>query len=146
MNKKGITLTSLVITIIVMLILIGVTSIEILQNAARQKILTNMLLIQTKAKIITEKVSFNNDTSIYVGTPLNGNATIANGTLTNSELNNEPVYILTQNALNSIGLSSITLNTNDVYLVNYKDDEVIYTNGVKLKDGRTVYKLSEINE
>ena len=110
MNKHGITLTVLAITIIIMLILLGVggsMALELLREGNQQKFVTNMLLIQTKVKIIMENAAFNGDTSNYVGTKLKDRAdkqTIANGTLTAAELEKDTIYVFDEITLESIGL------------------------------------------
>lgn len=60
-KQNGITLISLTITIIVMLIIAGITinfSMDLVRKAKLQDLKTNMLLIQAKAKEYVEEVSF----------------------------------------------------------------------------------------
>ena len=60
-NNKGITMIALTITIIVMIILAGITidyGMGVLQNVKLQDLRTNMLLIQAKAKEYVEEVNF----------------------------------------------------------------------------------------
>lgn len=62
-NNKGITLTALTITIIVLLILASITiysGIESIQKAELESLKTNMLLIKAKAKEYVEQASFKN--------------------------------------------------------------------------------------
>ena len=70
--EKGITIIALVITIILMLILAGVTvrfSTDAIKKANLEDIKTDMISIKTKAKIITEKYNFK-DIESLVGSPI----------------------------------------------------------------------------
>ena len=60
-NQKGITLIALTITIIVMLIIASITiyaGIDLVKQAKLQDLVTNMLLVQVKAKEYLEEVKF----------------------------------------------------------------------------------------
>lgn len=60
-NKKGITLISLVVTIVLLVILAGIALMggkEILEKAKLEELKTNMLLIQAKAKEYVEEATF----------------------------------------------------------------------------------------
>ena len=69
--EKGITLVVLVITIVVMLILVGVTinfSTDAIKKANLEDIKTNMISIKTRAKIITEQYNFKDIDSLVGST------------------------------------------------------------------------------
>ena len=151
MNKKerGITLISLIITILVIIILIGATIVGsgILDTANIQSIASDMLLIQTKVKIINEKVGFNGDTSLYVGQKLRSHpnkAEIAGNALTADEIEKDTLYIYDRQTLDSIGLEGIKLGNNQVYIVDYENGEIFWPDGVKNDKGEKLYKLSQI--
>ena len=150
MNKKGITLISLVVTIIVMVILLSVggsVSLQLIRKGKEQSLVTDMLLIQTKVKIIMERANFNSDTSIYIGIKLKDNenkTNIAGEALTSEELEKDSIYIYDETTLVSIGLSSIDLNSGDVFLVDYSNSDIIFPKGCKREDGSTFYRLSQI--
>ncbi len=152
--NKGISLISLVITIIIMAILSGVTifTSNIIENARFQKIFANMQLIKTKVNIIHEKVLFEGEeskTKYYVGLCLkeqSNKAQLAGNSLTAEELEDENYYIYNQAVLNSIGLNSIKLKLEEIYIVNYNTLDIIYPNSCKDMDGNTVYRLSEMME
>ena len=64
-NQKGITIVSLVITIVILLIIGGVTvtvGTSVIKQATLKTVNTNMMLIQAKAKTIAEQAKFNNNT------------------------------------------------------------------------------------
>ncbi len=149
MNQKGITLISLIITIIVMAILVGVTvtTMNLIENAERQKVISEMILIKNEAIKIREKYNFNGDASAFAGLKLSEQANkseIAGNALTSSELNEETYYIYNQETLNGMNLEGIILDSEQVYIVNYADGDVIKPEGIKNYSGDIVYRLSEI--
>ncbi len=151
MNKsqKGITIVSLVITIVVLIIIAGITvytGTGIIKQATLQTIHTNMMLIQAKTKTIAEQAKFNNDTSGYKGIMVND----ISGDENIDKLKNDGIiedgskyYMLTEADLKDMGLDKI--NIDEGYIVNYDTEEIIYVKGVK-KDGNTYYKLSQLKE
>ena len=159
MNKKGITLVSLIITIIILMILLAITgtiSMEALRNSNRQKVLTNMLLIKTKVDIIKEQATFldsqiSDTNSIYY---VNGNAhpitqaeknsIMANSLLVEADFANAPyIFVYNQTTLSNLGLEMIKIGSGETYLVDYSNGDVIYPKGIQNSDGTIFYKLSE---
>lgn len=126
-NNRGITIISLLITIIVLLILSGITIAvsNIIEKAEKQQITTDMLLIQTKVKILMEKVSFNGDTETYYIGNRHDSGDFAG------------LYEYDRATLDSIGLEGIKLRDNK-YLVDYQTGDITY------QKGETVLKLSEL--
>lgn len=143
---SGITLTTLVITIIVLAIISSVTvytGTEIIKSTNLQNINTNMMLIQAKTKTISEQAKFNKDTSNYKGTKLaeiSGNEKVEELISNNIIEDTQKSYLLSQSDLNEMGLEKIKVD--DGYIVNYETNEIIYVKGFEVKD-RTYYKLSE---
>ena len=150
MNKRGITLIALTITIVILIILVGVggtVSVRLIRKGKEQSLVSDMLQIQAKVKIIMERVAFNGDTSIYIGTKLKdaGNKVeIAGLSLTTQELEKDSIYIYDKDTLASIGLDSIKLSSQEVFLVDYSNADIIFPKGCKREDGSTFYRLSEI--
>lgn len=149
MNKssKGITIVSLVLTIIILMIITSVTvytGTNVIKQVSLQNINTDMMLIQAKTKTIAEQAKFNKDNSNYKGTPLIN-------ILDNKKIDKlvdegivediTKYYFLSKEDLNSMGLEKIDIA--DGYLVNYENEEIIYVKGFK-KDDNTYYKLSDI--
>ena len=66
-KENGITIVTLIITIVVMLILAGaiMATSNIVEEANRQRVATSMIMIQTKVKVIKEKADFSGDSSYY---------------------------------------------------------------------------------
>lgn len=147
-NEKGITLTILVVTIIVMLILAGVImsiNMNLNKEADLKEIVSNMELIRSAASIyrdkyIDETVTTEGDDGVkiytisdkFIGTKTNINNTSTDTMYkllsysNKSMLGDEPYYWfeLSQDDLNTLGID-ITLN-NDKYFVNYKTLSVAY--------------------
>lgn len=145
-NEKGITIVSLVVTIIVLAILAAVTvnaSDSILKQVKLQNINTNMMLIQAKVKTISEQANFNKDTSVYKGyvvQDVSGNKNIQklvdNGVIDDTS----KYYVLWQEQLDDMGLEKIDVENG--YIVNYDTQEIIYVKGFE-HNGTTYYKLSD---
>lgn len=63
-NKSGVTITVLVITIIVMMIIFGITystSLDLLKNSQRNKMKTMLYMVQSRAEILLDSFMFEND-------------------------------------------------------------------------------------
>ena len=150
MKNKGITLVSLIITIVVLLILAFSSvaiSTNILSYTQFQTIRTNMLQIQAKAKMAEEKAGFQKDENLLVGTKIEeptDNSKIQ--ILFDKQIikTDEEYYMLSKQDLEKWDL--IDIHIEDGYLVNYKTDEVIYVKGVKGKQDKIYYKLTDMME
>lgn len=144
-NKKGITIIALVITVIIMLILVGVTikvGTNSIDEAEKEDIITNMISIKTRAKIVKDQFNFK-DISSLVGTKFTDDTkyekTNLNHAIPEEQKNN--CYIWTQEDLNNQGLASINSDESKFYVVYYGDNntEVYYSIGV---DGK--YSLTDL--
>lgn len=136
--EKGITLVALVITVILMMILVGVTihfSTDAIQKANLEDIKTDMISIKTRAKIVAEQYNFK-DIESLVGSPITDTEAQKLG-LTNSD----KILKWSSNDLSSQNLSSID---GDKYVVLYNledpnECEVYYLDGYEGK-----YSLTEL--
>lgn len=162
-NNKGITLIILVVTIIVLLILAGVTitaGTESIKKAKLETLRTNMLLIRAKGKEYCEEANFRIGTN---NPPTEEDLKKGTDYLTNEKQLNSaqsselPVsgetfdYIakLEEEDLKRIGLNEVanSSNTGTFYIgFNIKDNQVeVYNSiGYKSTNGTTYYKLSDI--
>lgn len=148
-NIKGITLVSLVITIIILMLITSVTvytGTNVIKQVTLQNVNTDMMLIKAKVKTMEEQAKFNKDNSNYKGTPLidvHDNKKIDK--LVDEEIVEDitKYYLLSKEDLNSMGLEKIDIA--DGYLVNYESEEIIYVRGLK-KDDNMYYKLSNIKD
>ena len=116
-----------------------------------ETIKTNMLLIEGKTKIVTEKVRIKEKDATYVGTKIEKetenekiNKLQEKGII---DLNEKDVnyYILEQLHLEQLGLANIELEEG-MYIVEYTTNEIIYSEGIEIDDNIKVYKLSQIEE
>ena len=133
-NNKGITLIGLVITVVI-LVIISVVTISISTNIADlaefETIETNLLLIQSKTKVMADKKAIGEITEEdLLGTKQNS------GTY-------EGWYLLSQANLDEMGLKQA--KADDEYYVNYENDDIAYGIGIEYK-GVKYYKLSEIKK
>ena len=140
-KENGITLVMLIITIIIMLILTGITfytGSNLLKKTRLQTIMTNMLLIEAKAQTIKDRVEFTKNEGELYGTLVEepNDSEIASG------VTEGKWYKWDQNTFNLTGLTGI--DSDMVYYVNYETMEVIYRDGYTYSDGNIYYKLSDI--
>lgn len=148
-NQKGITIITLVITVILLIIITSVTvytGTSVIKQAQLQTISTNMMLIQVKIKTIAEQAKFNKDTSNYKGilvSEVSGNSKIDK--LVNDKIIDDVAksYILSKEDLSSMGLEKIDID--DGYVVNYETSEIIYVKGFE-NEGNIYYKLSDLKK
>lgn len=140
-RNKGITLISLIITIIIMLILAGITlygSKNLINEAKIEEVKTNMLLIEAKAREYVEEVNFKmgpqKDATkkaeaiqeVYitkVGLVAANDASLAISVPTDSGIDLSKCYAVTETALNNMGLNKIELQDGEYYLIKFNEEE-----------------------
>ena len=122
--ERGITLVALVMTVILMLILVGVSihfGGNAIEKAKLEDIKTDMISIKTKAKIIKEEYEFKDIDSLVGSTISNEEAQKIGVT------NNDKILKCISSDLNGQGLSTIE---GDKYVVDYNDNcEIYYLEG-----------------
>lgn len=151
MNNKGITMATLVITIIVMLILAGVTitgSYSLIKKAQLENLKTNMLLIQAKTKTALEEYNFSKDESKLIGVQIQEIDTDKISKLQKAGENySSDWYCLNQEELNNMNLSDVKLPENEYFFVKYnKEDltvEILYTQGFT-ENNKIKYTLTQL--
>lgn len=164
-RNKGITLITLVITIVVLLIIAGIavySGKETIKKAKLEELKTNMLLIQAKAKEYVENANFKLGTKIdevqenerddrisKAKEELKGNEIQKSDidiTISDKEGKYIYYYKLTEDQLKEIGLSDVKSNTQDgEYMVEYDLEkaqvEIYNTKGYEGK-----YSLTDIEK
>ena len=170
-NKKGITLVVLVITIIVLLILAGITVYTgkgSIKEAKLEALKTNMLLIQTKAREYVENASFdlgvdpNNATAEMKEKAQNELSGADKGRLVSEDdsikdelvdigislddIKNGKVYILETENLKNMGINDVESNATEgwyviVYNIEDTSAEIYNTMGYNGK-----YSLTELEQ
>lgn len=155
-KNNGVTLLALVITIVVLLIIAGITVYEgkeTINRAKLEELRTNMLLIQAKSKEYVEESNFKIGKStdetkiaeirkaIY---ETEAKLEPATGISTSSEIPVSECYKVTAEAMKQWGLDKVELKNKEYYLIKFDDSnatvEVYNTLGY---NGR--YSLTEID-
>ena len=147
MKNKGITLVTLSITIIVIMILAGVTitiGYDVVEKANFENLKTNMLLIQAKTKVALEDYNFSKDETKLIGTKVEEENTNIVEKLNKAGINVlDDWYYLEQSDLDNMNLSDVKAEKGEYFLVKYDkktlDVEILYTNGF---DGK--YTLTDM--
>lgn len=123
-------------------------AINRIQSSNNEDIVTNMLIIQGKIKVINGDVKVGNSEKQLIGTKIsdvqdeNIRNTVKNIGITEDSF--QEYYTLNRENFETMQISDDLKNVNDgEYVVNYKECEVIYIKGIN-KDGTVKYKLSDI--
>ena len=154
-NQKGITLVALTITIIVMIIIASITTYAgsgLIKQAKLQDLVTNMLLMQVKAKEGAEEAKFQKVKDleeaaaqfIIIGTKVAGSGISELEEKVSQILGTtENCYYFTQEDLQSMGLKDLTVSDYGYFVAVYDIDnikaEIINTKGYNGK-----YKLEDL--
>ena len=139
------------IILIIIAIVVAVGSYLRKQYGVEQTkdIKTDMLLVQGKIKILSEKVKIKEKGVKYIGTKLEdvkGNEDIKlliEKKIIEIDAKDAKYYVLNNDDLKKLELENINLDEG-VYIVDYKTDEIIYSKGVVTEEGNILYKLSEM--
>lgn len=169
-ENKGITMVTLIITIIVLLIVAGISigaGNNVIKSSELENLKTNMLLIKVKGKESVENANFKLGTNFETATDQENRVTTAKAELKGEEItdssifdgnisidisednkNNIYYYKLTTQNLVEMGLSNVESNDNKGwYIIKYDiknvEVEVYNTQGIE-RDGKKYYSLSEL--
>lgn len=142
--------------ILFIILVIGIIIYGVLKYAKKEvdseqfeTIKTDMLLIEAKTSIVAQKVKIKEKGAKYIGNKIENdeNEDIKkleeNGIIELKKENN--YYILDDNNLDELELS-VRNQKQGNYIVEYNSNEIIYTSGIKDKDGNILYKLSDIEK
>ena len=142
--------------IIFIILVIGIIIYGVLKYAKKEvdseqfeTIKTDMLLIEAKTSIVAQKVKIKEKNAKYIGNKIENdeNEDIKkleeHGIIELKKENN--YYILDDNNLDELELS-VRNQKQGNYIVEYNSNEIIYTSGIKDKDGNILYKLSDIEK
>ena len=145
-KEKGITLVALVITVMVMLIIASITiysGTNVIKEAKKEDIKTNMLLLQAEMKNYVEKARFENK---KIEDVLANGITIEETTLNieQAEVINEKQFYKITTPMSEFGLEKLN---KDLYLISIDIDkinvDVYFVSGI-LDGENTVHLLSEM--
>lgn len=145
-ENKGITLIALTITIVILLIIAGITitgSITGVDESKTNKLLTELDMVQHAVLERYTKYSLTKDEDLLVGTQTSSLPSIGdnNWQIQSPSKPYEYYYTLVPEDLNMLGIT----NTEDTYIVNYSTGEV-YNNTTKTTvSGDILYKSATTN-
>ena len=174
-ENKGITMVTLVITIILLLILAGIsigTGNKVIKSSELENVKTNMLLIKAKGKEYVENANFKLGTNFEEATDketriatakgeLKGeeitessifdeNMNITKDTITNDNANYIYYYKLDKNNLTDMGISNVESNEKSGwYIIKYDIKNVaveVYNTAGFENEGTIYYSLSDIEK
>lgn len=166
-NNKGVTILALVITIILLLILAGVsvnTGFSVVKDVRVGRMLSNMALVQAKVEVIGEEYHFhNNDTDYLVGEEV-FRIDSATHQLENIKLSDEERNMIAQkaevseadlfnwewfkwdaNILEAQGLDKKMLDENEFFYVNYEHAEIVSSEGTSYDNTHYFYSITGLN-
>ena len=151
MNNRGITLMTLVITIIIMIILAGVTitgTYSLIKKSQLENLKTDMLLIQAKTKTALEEYNISKDETKLIGTKLEEADTEKVSKLNKAGITDiSNWYFLSQDDLNNMNLSDIRAKDGEYYFVKYDKEnlvvDILYTEGF-VENGITKFTLTQL--
>lgn len=162
-NNKGVTLFALIITIVLLVLLTGVslnTGFDVIKDVRIGRIISNMTLVKAKVETINEEYTFyNNDTDCLVGEGPYKINNLADMNMSDEELNliakenqvsraevlNWDWYKWNAGILESQGLDKDMLGDDEAFYVHYGSSEVVYSKGTSY-DGTNFYSMTGLNE
>ena len=121
------------------------------ENEKIETIKTDMLLVEAKIKMIEEEVNMKKKGVSYIGTKASEMEEdeeikkLVENKIIDLTSKKHNYYVLTQENLQELELTEVKLE-NGYYVVDYKTEEVILTEGVSDKEGNILYQLSDIKK
>ena len=152
-TRKNLAVTYIKIILVILIIAVGIYyGIKALSkgcnNEEYETIKTNMLLIQGKTEVIAQRVEIEEEGAEYIGTEIKEKQddakiqNLINNNVINLESEDNNYYCIDNANLEELGLEEVKVN--DYYVVDYKQNDVIYVDGIEDDAGNTVYKLSDM--
>lgn len=175
-RNKGVTLATLVITIVVLLILSGITinyGVSNIKRAKIQNIKTNMLLIEAKTKEYVENANYDlgikpNEATAEMkekaiselegegkGTKVTTSSSISTELnimgITSEEISNGNVYQISTTDLEKMGIKGVESSEKEgwyivVYDITNSNVKIYNTKGIKTNNNETEYCLDDIRD
>lgn len=154
-SRKSLLATYIKIIIVILLIAAGIYTVYRLAHksyneAEFETIKTDMLSIQVQTETVAQKVEIEERGAKYIGTKIDDKLedekvqNLINNNIIDVESKKSNLYCLDNSNLEELGLSNIKVDS--FYIVDYKQNEVIYVDGIQNSNGETVYKLSDMNK
>ena len=148
-SRKSLLATYIKIIIVILLIAAGIYAVYRLAHksyneAEFETIKTDMLSIQVQTETVAQKVEIKEKGAKYIGTKIDDKLedekvqNLINNNIIDVESKKSNLYCLDNSNLEELGLSNIKVDS--FYIVDYKQNEVIYVDGIQNSNGETVYK------
>ena len=153
MKKKSVLFTYIKIIIVIGILIAGVYFGLRIFNKEYDKetfetVKTNMLLIQAKTELIAQKKKIEEDDVKYIGTKISKKKddpkikNLIDNKIIDIESKKSNYYCIDNNNLDELGLNDIRID--DYFIVDYKKNDVIYVDEIENKEGKIIYKLSDM--
>ncbi len=155
-NNKGITLISLVLTILLLGILATVsinTGFSITKDIRVGRIISNMVLVKAKVEVIDEQYEFSENEEDLAGEKMGAGLNfvseqekqIIEKNAESEDFDSWIWYRWDSETLKLQGLEKNILAKGEYYYINYEHHEIIYSNGTS-HNNEKYYSLSGLNE
>ena len=161
-KEQGITLVALSVTIIVLIIIAGISVYsgkDVIKNGKLEELRTNMLLVQVKARETVEQANFkmgpNPDATKKAEVRAEVYETEAKlkkvsdlGITVPPGANSADCYAVTEESLQNWGLNKIELSDGEYYIIQFDDTNAkveIYNTLGYSNNGTMVYSLTQID-
>ncbi len=155
-NNKGVTLITLVLTILLLSVLAGVsinTGFSVVKDIRMGRIISNMVLVKAKVEVIDEQYEFSGNEADLVGKKEQAGIDFIQETekemieknAESYDFNTWNWYCWDSDTLKSQGLDSNMLSNDECFYVNYEHGEIVYSKGTS-HNNEKYYSLSGLNE
>ena len=152
-KRKSLVVTYIKIFIVIAIIVVGIIlALKFLNKEYNSQeyetIKTDMLLIQGQTEVLAQKVDIEEDDAEYIGTKLEDkeiDETIQNlidKEIVDLDSEDSNYYCLDNSNLEELGLEDV--RTDNFFIVDYKQNDIIYIDGIEDAEGNIVYKLSDM--
>lgn len=141
-----------IIIVIIIIVSIIYAIVRILNkeynNEEYETIKTNMLLIQGKTEVIAQKVEIEEEDAKYIGTEIKEKQNdekiqnLISKNIIDIESEENKYYCIDNANLEELGLGNIQIN--NYFIVDYKQNDVIFIDGIENEEGIIIYKLSDM--
>lgn len=151
-KKKSLVVTYIKIFIVIAIIAVGIYfAIKFFNkeysSEEYETIKTDMLLIQGQTEVLSQKVEIEDDDAEYIGTKLKEKEVddniqnLIDKKIIDLDSDDSNYYCLDNSNLVELGLN---IKTDNYFIVDYKQNDVIYIDGIEDSEGNIVYKLSDM--
>ena len=158
-NNRGVTLTILVVTIVVMLILFGITfstATDLLKNSQKNKMKTMLYMVKSRAEILLDDFLFDNDGKSTSDLKSSNSESLKGTDSTDGEINSvgytkssDCIYkSWNEEILKKQGIDTKNLAQGDTIIIQYNVDtgevDVASTKGISI-DGKSLHILEDFD-